>query len=1544
MNNIYATLEKIAITKCMITLLLSSLSFNLKADDIDLYTGQTAVVDSDGGNGAALTFLLDSSGSMSFGITDTSDSSVNYYNAQDFYDDGERRTIMKNAFIDYISAAASDLKAGFYKYRVDNTNNNQSVMTDYLINQAGEQTQINQLVETVVSTPSGGSFYEISEANGSNITTGRFRCDWRANAGTTSFCALNSNRANYRYDAGITDIIPVASGSDRSYAGYIHFDLPTNPEYFGNEIVDIRLNGVSNKSGNMDLTVMVYETLDQGGAGSREVFDYRNPLASFNVNLNDSSYVFSQDAIDEFEQLTANGVQNLTLAIRSRYIPSVALYPSDSFSIIDSNLSLQIEYTDSATSPPSLDGHVINSLESIGSDLLQDGSGVVYDLNIDDPTPLSGQDMRVLELNDDSLIGLRFLLLPFDAANYQSIDSISLVLTSTNDLPPGQSVSFSVSLVSDSDVMPVESNSLSTLLSSAVVSEIVTIDDPDWNDDGQSTEISLPESIVDAIKFRFSEASWSYQDAITLILEKSASPHDISFKSYEESHSPGSCSLGSTGITYNLKMIDGDMDFCNTGEMAKLKFEISNASSEFMSMYKSQREEIIDKAKQHDAYSYGKGTPLAYTYIQIADYYNNNIQSPLVDTGSKECGIPDAIVMLTDGEEVSTVDPSFSFESYFDNTGADFTCAGIGQTYWSCSNNLAVGLVNQGIDVNTGEGSQNYKINSYGILFGPDNSSAFNSLTNFAIAAGTANDDDEAYSAQTGYELVEVFKKIESSVVFQSASAFTPNVSPGSASSFESSDELYYPLFTPENSLEWPGNMKRYSFWDISASTDSSDFQVVDTARSPVYNESVAGTDTFTIISDDAWSWWSDAKDGADVSAGGASQETAAASRNIYTYIPNSNYANVNLSNNVIDDNIESEFWVHSSTITVTNADKQALILKGKQSWGPVIHNLPVLVNQKRLFETRTVTHGGDDRGFIAGSINTVYVGDNLGFMHAIDAGEETSSEELATAETQNKDNTGGNELWSFMPIELLPNLHRVVNDNTNAGTYNPEYRTRFIYGVDGESTVYRKDYNRDGDYLDADDNLNLYFGLRRGGSAYYGLDIADSFDSYEYFGSGTPEAAGSQEPKLLFRLYNTYTTTVDYENSVNIKLHRLAETWSPITVTKVLWDGALKEVLIFGGGYDSLANEEPIDSDFRDSVSTPQLGNAVYIVDAITGELLGFTSSVIGSASEGVSHSDMEYSIPGRIAVVDIDGGGADLLYATDVGGNVFRIELDKLAGDNDGGGDTTTENIIKDVITFASVGRDAATDLSNKRVFFSGPSVTRISNGPMKNDLAIVLTSGFIPDLRNDDIQDVIAVMFDDDLFLEGTNTTTAISAQSAPLSIANFIDTTNEEFTSDVLNKINNENDKFGWYILLNESNAEKVTGEPKVIKERIFLTTFSIDNPDVDDACSVAVGQSNSYAMYLDGTAVYTAGRVINESPGFSTTGSVIKNVKGSLDTYFLFGTESVCLEGTCTAELIKNTNTTYESPTFVTDTESLIRTQWRQCIDSNFGANECGSGL
>lgn len=82
---------------------------------------------------------------------------------------------------------------------------------------------------------------------------------------------------------------------------------------------------------------------------------------------------------------------------------------------------------------------------------------------------------------------------------------------------------------------------------------------------------------------------------------------------------------------------------------------------------------------------------------------------------------------------------------------------------------------------------------------------------------------------------------------------------------------------------------------------------------------------------------------------------------------------------------------------------------------------------------------------------------------------------------------SGGVESWALLPKELerlIPALRRL----NKAPSYS---MMDHFYGVDGSPSVFIHDANRDGDIESGDgDKVLLYFGLRRGGSTIYALDI----------------------------------------------------------------------------------------------------------------------------------------------------------------------------------------------------------------------------------------------------------------------------------------------------------------------------------------------------------------------------------------------------------------------------------------------------------------------
>ncbi len=92
-----------------------------------------------------------------------------------------------------------------------------------------------------------------------------------------------------------------------------------------------------------------------------------------------------------------------------------------------------------------------------------------------------------------------------------------------------------------------------------------------------------------------------------------------------------------------------------------------------------------------------------------------------------------------------------------------------------------------------------------------------------------------------------------------------------------------------------------------------------------------------------------------------------------------------------------------------------------------------------------------------------VYSVTNDGYLHAFDV-------------------TSGQELWSFVPQELLSSMPALFDNATAVDKH---------YALDGDLRVFKIDRNSNGVVEPANgDKVYLYFGMRRGGSNYYALDI----------------------------------------------------------------------------------------------------------------------------------------------------------------------------------------------------------------------------------------------------------------------------------------------------------------------------------------------------------------------------------------------------------------------------------------------------------------------
>ena len=270
---------------------------------------------------------------------------------------------------------------------------------------------------------------------------------------------------------------------------------------------------------------------------------------------------------------------------------------------------------------------------------------------------------------------------------------------------------------------------------------------------------------------------------------------------------------------------------------------------------------------------------------------------------------------------------------------------------------------------------------------------------------------------------------------------------------------------------------------------------------------------------------------------------------------------------------------------------------------GDVLHSRPTVINY------------GGTTGVV------VYYGANDGVFRAINGNQTTSIGSIKA----------GGELWGFIPSDFYSKLKRLRENkpvlklpSTPVGI-DPEPKTK-DYFVDGSTGVYQ--------LLNSDGTTNtayLYLAMRRGGQLLYALDVSTPTD-----------------PKYLWKISNA-----------DADFTELGQTWSQPKVANV--KGYANPVLIFGAGYDTAEDSEPPTAD--------TMGRGIFIVDAITGAMVWSAKHAntvpvnpcTGTATKATcSVVGMDYSIPADITLVDRDSDGyVDRLYATDTGGNVWRVDL---------------------------------------------------------------------------------------------------------------------------------------------------------------------------------------------------------------------------------------------------------------------------------------------
>jgi len=441
-----------------------------------------------------------------------------------------------------------------------------------------------------------------------------------------------------------------------------------------------------------------------------------------------------------------------------------------------------------------------------------------------------------------------------------------------------------------------------------------------------------------------------------------------------------------------------------------------------------------------------------------------------------------------------------------------------------------------------------------------------------------------------------------------------------------------------------------------------------------------------------------------------------------------------------------------------------------------------------------------------------VYYGGNDGVFRAVN-GNQTAAIGTVPA---------GGELWGFIPSEFFNKLKRLHDNNpildlpsTVAGILpTPQKKDYF---ADGSTGIYQK--------LNADGTTNtawLYLSMRRGGRLLYALNITEP-----------------TIPKFKWKITNTGDFT------------ELGQTWSAPKVATIKGycgknadnsliacaaDTVRAPVLIFGAGYDTAEDSEP--------AGARTMGRGIYIVDAATGALVW--RATYGASSvctdPGVSPAictvlGMNYSIPSDLTLMDSDSDGfIDRLYAVDMGGNVWRVDLQR-----------SSVNYTPDywrVNQVASLGGDGTT----RRKFFYPPDVMY-----SRTYDAVLVGSGDREHPFSADAATTTAAsdgglnrmyMLRDITGNDGSGLTTITNGK--------LFNATSTAYTGTSATASDGTSPNKGYFI--NLASKEKVVNAPLTVAG---YTYFGTNQPTSTLSCSANLGIAKGYKLNpLDGTFTYT----------------------------------------------------------------------------------------
>ncbi len=380
-----------------------------------------------------------------------------------------------------------------------------------------------------------------------------------------------------------------------------------------------------------------------------------------------------------------------------------------------------------------------------------------------------------------------------------------------------------------------------------------------------------------------------------------------------------------------------------------------------------------------------------------------------------------------------------------------------------------------------------------------------------------------------------------------------------------------------------------------------------------------------------------------------------------------------------------------------------------------------------------------------------VYVGANDGMLHAFDA------------ET-------GDETFAYIPSTVIENLGLLTNI--------PYIHTYF---VDGQIAIADADLSvTDEDATDASDTnwrTVLVSGLGAGGKGFFALDITRS------------NFLNEDDLANNILLWEIDSDGVDKDDASDDN-NDIGYSYSRPTIARLNND---RWYAIVGNGYNSADNRA-----------------ALLLINLASGEI---EHTLSAPGAQGTEESPNGLSSP---SLIDIDNdGNADIAYAGDINGNLWKFELD-IADEND------------DIGFDVSFSGTPLLSLTENRPIIAAPDV---AEGPLPNSFYVYVGTGraFTPDdLLSNDTDQVIFGVIDN-----GSNVGLPISADEIILDqefaeeTQTLTDIPDKDIRTSTFNPLNLSvaPTHRAWRVILNSTQqGERFLTEPQTRAGRVQISSF------------------------------------------------------------------------------------------------------------------------